>query len=387
VRYRPARVSSYPLRRWSLPLALGLALLTFGCATPSSPPARVAPAAEPAPATEWETTLAAARREGAVTLSASPHQAMREAIMKFQDAYPEIRVEYNALAGPDFEARVRSEREAGIYHFDAHVSGIPPTVYTDHIPAGWFAPIKPALLRPDVLDDSKWLGGLDAAFADQGKTYVFGYALSESNSLKVNREFVAAETFNSFEDLLRPEVTGKIAILDPTRASGGSLYLTVIRLVLGDEAIRRLLVDQRPAITQDRRQIAEWLIRGRQPIAIGASDDGLKPFAEQGLGGSIRSVQSDKRIPAGNGNGTVLLLSRPPHPNAQKVFINWLLSQDGQTALARVAGQNSRRLDVPAGNPDEAPDPAKAHLYINLSAEENRRFTDETLQLAQRLLP
>jgi ABC-type Fe3+ transport system substrate-binding protein len=97
-------------------------------------------------------------------------------------------------------------------------------------------------------------------------------------------------------------------------------------------------------------------------------------------------VKSDKRIPAGNGNGTVILLNRPPHPHAQKVFINWLLSREGQTALSTIAGHNSRRLDVAPGTPSEAPDPAKQDLYINLSAEENRLIYDELLQLAKRLL-
>ncbi|MGH7809597.1 MAG: hypothetical protein ACREP5_04900, partial [Candidatus Binatia bacterium] len=40
------------------------------------------------------------------------------------------------------------------------------------------------------------------------------------------------------------------------------------------------------------------------------------------------------------------------HPNAAKVFINWLLSRDGQTLFQKVISQpgdarNSRRIDVP----------------------------------------
>ena len=45
-------------------------------------------------------------------------------------------------------------------------------------------------------------------------------------------------------------------------------------------------------------------------------------------------------------------MNRAPHPNAAKVFVNWLLSREGQTAFQRVISmpgdaKNSRRIDVP----------------------------------------
>jgi ABC-type Fe3+ transport system substrate-binding protein len=50
--------------------------------------------------------------------------------------------------------------------------------------------------------------------------------------------------------------------------------------------------------------------------------------------------------------GSLALMNRAPHPNAAKVFINWLLSPEGQTLFQRVISQpgdprNSRRADVP----------------------------------------
>ena len=34
-------------------------------------------------------------------------------------------------------------------------------------------------------------------------------------------------------------------------------------------------------------------------------------------------------------------------PNAARLYINWLLSKEGQTSFARAAGYISSRLDVP----------------------------------------
>jgi ABC-type Fe3+ transport system substrate-binding protein len=34
------------------------------------------------------------------------------------------------------------------------------------------------------------------------------------------------------------------------------------------------------------------------------------------------------------------------HPNATKVFVNWLLSKEGQEVYGKAMGQATRRLDV-----------------------------------------
>jgi ABC-type glycerol-3-phosphate transport system substrate-binding protein len=39
-------------------------------------------------------------------------------------------------------------------------------------------------------------------------------------------------------------------------------------------------------------------------------------------------------------------VKNPPHPNAAKVFINWLLSKEGQELYGKAMTQGSRRLDV-----------------------------------------
>ena len=36
----------------------------------------------------------------------------------------------------------------------------------------------------------------------------------------------------------------------------------------------------------------------------------------------------------------------PAHPNSTKVFVNWLLSREGQEVVSRGLGQATRRLDV-----------------------------------------
>ncbi|PYJ68080.1 MAG: hypothetical protein DME76_13480, partial [Verrucomicrobia bacterium] len=39
-------------------------------------------------------------------------------------------------------------------------------------------------------------------------------------------------------------------------------------------------------------------------------------------------------------------LKKAPHPNAAKVYVNWLLSREGQEVFSNAMGQPTRRLDV-----------------------------------------
>jgi ABC-type Fe3+ transport system substrate-binding protein len=57
------------------------------------------------------------------------------------------------------------------------------------------------------------------------------------------------------------------------------------------------------------------------------------------------------------GFGALYLVHRAPHPNAAKVFANWLLSKRGQAAWAGIALEASRRLDVAEGPADRKPNP------------------------------
>ena len=61
-------------------------------------------------------------------------------------------------------------------------------------------------------------------------------------------------------------------------------------------------------------------------------------------------------VAGGLASPIVRLLNEAPNPNAAKVFVNWLLSKEGQTAYVKATDLNSRRLDV-QGPAETAPDP------------------------------
>jgi ABC-type Fe3+ transport system substrate-binding protein len=84
------------------------------------------------------------------------------------------------------------------------------------------------------------------------------------------------------------------------------------------------------------------------------------------------------------GFGTVSMMDRAPHPNAAKLYINWLLSKAGQTDWG-ATGHNSRRLDVP--HPDPASFPAAAMDYGADQSEAAIPSRDQAAALAKKFIP
>ena len=117
---------------------------------------------------------------------------------------------------------------------------------------------------------------------------------------------------------------------------------------------------------KDYAQEIDSVGRGKYPIGVGLSDSLAEQRAKQGIPLAIvdpRQLREGSDInPAA---GAVGVFNRAPHPNAAKLYVNWLLSKDGQTSFARAAGYISSRLDVPTDHaaPWRVPLPGAIKTY------------------------
>ena len=88
----------------------------------------------------------------------------------------------------------------------------------------------------------------------------------------------------------------------------------------------------------------------------------------QDKGAPIEWVGPDRMKEGGSthvGSGAVALFNRAPHPNAAKVFINWVLSKEGQTEFSLASGLASRRLDVPKDHIDAWSLPKESYIPLD----------------------
>lgn len=335
---------------------------------------------------EWESVQAAAVKEGEVNLAGPPGAAFREAMVGgFAKLHPKIKVELFGARGGEKVARIMRERQAGVYGWDLYISG-PTSALTAFKPARALDPLKPALILPEVKNDNQWIGGFDAGWADNEKKffYAFGGTLAGDN-IYVNRDLVAVNEIRSAPDLLNPKWKGKIVIQDPRVEGKGLTDMLVISLAYGEDLARKLLRDQKPVITRDRRQLVEWLVRGRYPIALGLNEYVLVNFQKKGVGKNIGAVEDAKTIVYwASGSSGIALFNRAPHPNAAKVYMNWLLSRSGQLEWVKTL-TNSRRVDVPPSEPASAMKPGRS--YHNVQSEDMTAQRRRIQRMAKELLP
>src|SRR6186997_2231495 len=115
-----------------------------------------ADAAKPAWRVEWDKTVAAAEKEGAVSLyifEAGP--LTEETVQGFERAHPKIKVNQLRGRGNDLGPRLVAERRAGKYLADLFAGG-KGTAYTTLYVGKMLDPIKQILVLPEVVDESKW---------------------------------------------------------------------------------------------------------------------------------------------------------------------------------------------------------------------------------------
>ena len=351
-------------------LALVAVLIGCGAPTPSAAPngrpgtpaQAAAAASSPAPEApaagaaqpEWDRLVAAARAEGKLTLAVPPGPQYEPAIREaFVQTFPGIQVEMVNLLGGQFRVRAEKERAAGQYDWDACICG--PGADTYRLAKdGVFDPVLDDIVLPEVLDDSKWLGGIEARFADEAKKYAFDFGASDSQGGFVNRDLIPESELASYDDLWKPLARGKITWFDPRGSGSGVNAAAIVLHHYGEAKLRELWTDQQIQLGSDDRQMAQAMIRGTRPIAIGlVYARGLAPLQQEGLAMNVGAFPYPVPL-ALPGPHALLAVNRPPHPNARKLFVNWLLTRDGQIVIGRALGTNSARLDVPIFDPETA---------------------------------
>ncbi len=303
--------------------------------------------------------------------------------MTFEQDFPEIAVEYTGANSRDFWPRMFRERELGQYLWDLRVGGPDPQVYEAR-DNGMLDPVRPLLLLPEVTEDNSWFGGFNSLFVDKEQKYIAGFLAYSSALVFVNREIIPETEFRSDKDLIDPRWRGKIVLQDP-RGGAGLGSMTVLLAVHGEQFVRDLLSNQDVAVTGDNRQQAEWVIRGRYPIGIGVLPDQLMYLRQSGLEFNVQRLQEGS-AGLSVGFGGIQLMNRAPHSNAAKVYINWLLSQKAQKSVTEALRLNSRRLDVPTGNPETVIDPDRLEDFVPHQYEHFLQLRQRSVELASKFL-
>ncbi len=332
--------------------ALLLAVLVTGCTSPEPalpPPARPTGAAAPARAewqVKWDNITAGAKKEGQLRLYAGFGGDARAIVQKiFKEKYG-IETEFVVGRGAELTNKLRSERQAGLFLADMVISGATNmfTIRDYDI----LEPVGNSLVLPEVLDPAAWKGGKLPIVDGKGSVLVF--IGSNQRFIGINTDLVKAGEIKTAMDILAPKWKGKVSLNDPSLSGSANSYFAFLAgNVLGEEKTKQLLVDllrqQQAVVTKDTRQQAEWLAHGKHALALGIDPEDVVTFIKAGA--PVTTIKLAEGSLLGHTGGGVLgVPTRPPHPNAALLFVNWLLSKEGQTIFAQAVGNPSMRVDI-----------------------------------------
>ena len=339
---------------------------------PISAPTPPEPTATPTPAPptfeeEWEALKAAAREEGTLVLVTGGNPS-RNFIPPIREAFGEqfgLVVTIAGAGGSQHLARISAERQAGRYEVDIVIHGR--TTLGERLgPAGFLTPIQEQLFHPDAIDLSKWWGGRLWWMEPDGVEPKYSVAVAargepnpvnpEYNTDLVTEDDIAA--INSAWDFLDDKWTGKIIALSPLE----SVALNAITRVyshpaMGPEWIARFFSQELDVtFVGDARQIVDSVALGGHALTFfnGSAGRSIAALEAEGLPLATwsKNLEEGGVLATASSWNWIGMMDRAPHPNAAKLFLNWWLTQEGQTAyntLTTTPPPPSLRTDVPMG--------------------------------------
>jgi ABC-type Fe3+ transport system substrate-binding protein len=291
---------------WRLLQCLVALLVPGAIATPSA----AAEPYRPDPA-----LVTAAQKEGQVLIYTSliVEQIVRPLIKVFQSHVPGVDVKYVRADSTALVVRLTNEAranrpQADIWHM---VEGVGPL-----IEAGIAAPLN--------LPAAK---GMPAAYADpNGRWVTTNLAL---RSLAYNTTLVPkAQAPKSYTDLIEPRFKGKF-VWNPNSVSGAYGFIGTVLRHMGEEKglvyLRALAKQDITPVPMAIRAVLDRVIASE--YAIGLEMNGSHAYISAAMGAPVAWVPLD---PVSLMLQVAGVNAKAPHPNAARLFIDFMISRAGQ---------------------------------------------------------
>ena len=314
-------------------------------ATPEPPAAAPTATVDPFEAA-WSALIAAAQAEGelVITMGGSAGRAFRPIAAVFEERFG-ITPTIATGSGSTHVNRVLSERTAGRYLVDVMYGGAS-SVNARLIPANALGPIADLFIHPDVTDQSLWFGGKHW-YADPEQKFIFTFAARggpTNLSMRYNTDLVSQEdvdAFSSVFDYLDPKWAGKIVARPPTGGTG-TYYLAYVHPDIGPSWIDAFVAPEfGVTFSDDAPFIIDGIAKGKFHIAIGVGGAGRDLDSLASLGAPVAAIHQDfKEGGAMTASSAIHLMTtptKPPNPNAAKLWVNWWLTKEAQTLMHTIS--------------------------------------------------
>lgn len=282
-----------------------------------------------AQAQSWDEVVAAAKKEGRLTLYHNLRPAGIEPLLQqFRAAFPGIQTEHIRLGSAPLNERFRTEFAAGRNVADVLIT-YPEAEFMKEV-ANRFVAWQPPELKGNFPDGT----------AIQECLFVIQQV---RETIVWNKTLVKdADAPREWVELFDPKWKGKVAINQPWRSISVQQMLAYWETIGLKNAAERLR-DNQVRMFEGSSGIIQAIIRGDVHVAA-MTDIPLNEMLADGAPVGFAYPKSGTTT----SNSLIGVSAKAPHPNAGRVFVNWLMSKEGQALLVEHGGLSVTRNGAPA---------------------------------------
>jgi iron(III) transport system substrate-binding protein len=280
-------------------------------------------------AQSWEDVVAAARKEGKLTLYHNIRPAGIEDLLKgFRAKYPGIQTENIRSGSALLNERFRTEFAAGRHLADVMITYADGPFMAEV--ANWFVAWDPPEFKGNFPASARVADGRLYAVTQVREAIIWNKNLVKD-----------ADAPKEWVDLFDPKWKGKLAFNQPWRSISVQQLLAYWEQIgIKDAAEKMKANDVR--LFEGSSGVIQAVIRGDAHVAH-ITDIPLNEMLADGAPIGFTYPKSGTTT----SDSVVGIAAKAPHPNVARVFVNWLLSKEGQAELVKHSGLSGTRNDAP----------------------------------------
>ena len=289
---------------------------------------------------DWAAIEAAAKKEGSVVVYANTSK-ISKAAEKWTEKYPEIKIEAFDLGGDEVLSKTVGEQESKLYVGDV-----------------WFSSGGAEVVGNVLPHEYVWRFVPNTTSVDEQYTHPLLMSRFGTSIFAYNSELNKSCPIKNVWELTQPEWKGKFVIEDPL--NDASTLSKLITLANHKDEMKQAYVDlygKEPTLDEDTPD-AGWLwfkqFAQNQPIPQPGGDEVDTAFATPGMKDNLMALTSYSNYPdVQDGNlafepcwnlnpisgvqaqSYAAIINQAPHPNAAKLFIQFITSEEGRDPWAK----------------------------------------------------
>lgn len=266
------------------------------------------------------TLVQAAQNEGKVVWYTGliVNQIVRPLAEAFESKYPGIHVAYSRATSSDNDLKIMNEARARRPQADIFDGAAALVPLREAKLVATYRPAAAESYPPELKDPD----GLRTAM----NVYYFTAAY--------NTKLVApADVPKTYEDLLDPKWKGRIAWTYDLSPGGPPGFIHNILTIMGPKKgmdyLHKFVAQEPVTIPAAQRVVLDKVIAGEYPLAVMTLNNHSPISAAQGAPVNWIKMQPLVEVP-----NLLSIVQSAPHPNAARLFVEFVLSKDGQQVLA-----------------------------------------------------